>query len=328
MNEKPLLSIKNLNVSFKKGNKNYTKAVDGVTLNVEKGKIVGLVGESGSGKSVTSLCVMRLLQQNKKTQISGKILLNGEDLMKKSDKEMQKIRGSSISMIFQEPSASVNPLFTIGEQISEPIILHQGKSKEEAKEMAIQLLRQVGIPSPEERYDCYPHQMSGGMLQRVMIAMALACKIELLIADEPTTALDVTIQAQILRLIKKLQVDNDITVLLITHDMGVVAEMSDYIAVMYLGQIVEKAPTKELFKKPLHPYTSGLLRCIPVIGKHEKLYSIPTAKEDIPNDNCCKFCNRCEKAMDVCKTSQPPVYQVSENHFVKCWIYNQEEDGV
>ena len=325
MENTPLLTIRDLNVSFRKTRNKYNKAVDGVNLEIEKGSILGLVGESGSGKSVTSLSVMQLIERNKNTRISGNILFNGQDLMQKSEKEMQKIRGDSISMIFQEPSASINPVFTIGHQISESIMLHKGKTKSEARELATELLRQVGIPSPSERYDCYPHQMSGGMLQRVMIAMALACDLELLIADEPTTALDVTIQSQILRLMKELQAEKNMTILLITHDMGVVAEMADFVAVMYLGQIVEKAPVKELFAHPLHPYTNGLLRCIPTIGRHEKLYSIPMAKK--VDFGGCKFCNRCEKAMDICKKLQPPVFKITGDHEVKCWIYQNQKEG-
>lgn len=254
-----LLEVKNLKTQFitKKGT---VSAVNGVNFSLDKGEIMAVVGESGSGKSVTSLSIMRLLSKSSNIKISGEILFKDENLLDKTEKEMQDIRGKNISMIFQEPMTSLNPVYTIGRQISEAIIKHEGLGKKEAKEKAVQMLKLVGIPSPEKRVDCYPHQLSGGMRQRVMIAMALSCNPELLIADEPTTALDVTIQAQILDLILDLKNKLNTAVLLITHDLGVVAEVADKVVVMYCGQVVEKASVHDIFKDPKHPYTNLLIK--------------------------------------------------------------------
>ncbi|MBS4205336.1 ABC transporter ATP-binding protein [Lederbergia citrea] len=321
------LEVRNLKTSF------YTdggevRAVDGVSFTVPKGKTLGIVGESGSGKSITSLSLMRLLPSSGKTK-EGEVLFKGQNLLDLSEKQMRGIRGNVISMIFQEPMTSLNPVFTVGEQISESVIIHEKLSKKEAMKRAVELLKLVGIPSPEQRVKQYPFELSGGMRQRVMIAMALACSPEILIADEPTTALDVTIQAQILRLIKDLQKRMDMAVIFITHDLGVVAETCNFVSVMYAGQVVEYADVKSLFKKPKHPYTVGLLNSLPRHDiEQEKLIPI---KGNVPNAHempaGCRFAPRCPFATDLCRTKMPVLVNDEEGNQIRCWIYSDEWDG-
>ncbi len=297
------------------------KAVDGVTFEIYKGETLGVVGESGCGKSVTSLSIMRLIPNPPGKIEGGHIWFEGEDLVSKSGSEMRKIRGNDISMIFQEPMTSLNPVFTVGDQIAEAIILHQKVSKKEAIEKAIEMLRKVGIPSPEKRVYEYPHQLSGGMRQRVMIAMALSCNPKLLIADEPTTALDVTIQAQILELMKELKDEFNTAIMMITHDLGVVAEVCDRVAVMYAGKVVEYSDVKTIFGRPQHPYTWGLLKSIPKLeGNPERLMTIEGV---VPNPlylpEGCKFHPRCRFATDKCRESEPEIEDLKPGHSVRCW---------
>jgi len=297
------------------------KAVDGVSYTIHRGETLAVVGESGCGKSVTALSVLQLIPQPPGRIVGGKITFEGRDLTQLDEPSMRKIRGNDISMIFQEPMTSLNPVFTVGYQIMEAIVLHQEKTWAEARPQAIELLRQVGIPSPEQRVDEYPHQLSGGMKQRVMIAMALSCEPKLLIADEPTTALDVTIQAQILELLKKLSKDRNMAVLLITHDLGVVAEMADNVAVMYAGKIVEYGTAEEIFANPQHPYTLGLFRSRPKLGeKVERLAVIPG---QVPNPldfpSGCGFRNRCERAEEICAAEVPPLTDLANGHTCACW---------
>jgi oligopeptide/dipeptide ABC transporter ATP-binding protein len=315
-----LLAIENLKTYF------YTRegvipAVDGVNLTIRPGGTLALVGESGCGKSVTALSIMRLVPTPPGKIADGRIIFNGENLLEKTDSAMRAIRGNEISMIFQEPMTALNPVFTVGRQISEAIILHQGLSKQEAQMKAVEMLRLVGIPSPERRVDDYPHQMSGGMRQRVMIAMALSCNPKLLIADEPTTALDVTIQAQILDLMKALQEELQTAILLITHDLGVVAETVEEVAVMYLGKIVEQAKVNELFANPLHPYTIGLLGSIPKLHEdRERLHVIEGMVPDpLRMPGGCRFHPRCRFAEAICLREEPPITKLPEDHLVRCW---------
>lgn len=321
-----LLEVKNLKTQFKVKN-GLVNAVNGIDFEFDKGEVLAIVGESGSGKSVTSLSIMGLIPNPPGKIIEGEILYNGEDLVKKSKKELQDIRGSKISMIFQEPMTSLNPVFTIGKQIAEAVLRHEKVSKKEAMKTAEDMLRLVGIPSPEKRIKDYPHQLSGGMRQRVMIAMALACNPELLIADEPTTALDVTIQAQILELILELKEKLGTAILLITHDLGVVAEVAEKVVVMYCGKIVEKADVKTLFANPMHPYTKGLLQSIPKMDeKKERLYMI---KGMVPNPldmpKGCAFSDRCESCMEICRSEQP-VLKKHGNTMVSCFLYADEKE--
>ncbi|AQR93077.1 MULTISPECIES: ABC transporter ATP-binding protein [Clostridium] len=320
-----LLEIKNLKTEFKT-KKGTVCAVNGVDFSVDKGEVVAIVGESGSGKSVTSLSVMRLHSKTTKTSVTGEVSFKGENLLDKSEKEMQEMRGKMLSMIFQEPMTSLNPVFTIGRQISEAIIKHDKVSKAEAKNRSIEMLRLVGIPSPETRVNNYPHQLSGGMRQRVMIAMALSCNPELLIADEPTTALDVTIQAQILDLMLDLKEKLGTAILLITHDLGVVAEVADKVVVMYCGRVVEKAEVKELFGNPRHPYTKGLLNSIPKIDEEaERLFIIPgTVPNPLNLPSGCAFRDRCPDCMEKCKKEQPPLYNLNGRE-VRCFLYEEED---
>lgn len=318
-----LLEVKNLRTQFKM-KKGVVNAVNDISFDCEKGEILAIVGESGSGKSVTSLSIMQLLSENAKIS-DGEILYKGEDLLKKPIEEIRELRGNQISMIFQEPMTSLNPVMRIGEQLMESIMLHMKLSKKDALNRAIEMLEIVGIPSPSQRIKDYPHQMSGGMRQRVMIAMALSCTPELLIADEPTTALDVTIQAQILDIIYRLREKLGMAVLLITHDLGVVAEAADRVVVMYCGKIVEEAPVDKLFEKPLHPYTTGLLASIPHIDEEkERLYMI---KGMVPNPlhmpEGCAFSDRCDKCMPVCREVMPESIE-HEGHKVRCHLYSKE----
>jgi oligopeptide/dipeptide ABC transporter ATP-binding protein len=305
------------------------KAVDGVSFDIARGKTLGLVGESGCGKSVTSLSILRLIPSPPGEIVGGEVLFEDEDLLRVSEREMRRIRGNDIAMIFQEPMTSLNPVFTVGDQIMEALILHQNLSHREARERALAMLREVGIPSPEVRIDEYPHQMSGGMKQRVMIAMALACNPALLIADEPTTALDVTIQAQILRLLKRLQTERRMAVLFITHDLGVIAENADDVAVMYASKIVEEAKTRELFDRPLHPYTVGLFRSIPELGRrHETLDVIPgTVPNPLEFPSGCKFHPRCFLAGDVCTTDEPELREIRPGHTSACHFAEKLLEG-
>ncbi len=316
----PLLSVKGLKTYF------YTEdgvvpAVDGISFDLEKGGTIGIVGESGSGKSVTSLSVMRLIPTPPGKIVEGSITFEGKDLTKLSESEMRKIRGNDISMIFQEPMTSLNPVFTIGDQIMEAIILHQKLDRKAAKRKAIDMLTLVGIPSPEQRVDEYPHQLSGGMRQRVMIGMALSCNPKLLIADEPTTALDVTIQAQILDLMRNLREDFDTAIMLITHDLGVIAELVENVAVMYTGKIVEYADTETVFADPQHPYTLGLLGSIPRLdGDQDRLQAIPGSVPTPGNFPVgCGFHPRCPYAKELCEAKKPPLFEVGENHLSACW---------
>lgn len=317
-----LLEVKNLKTQFKmKGG--IVNAVNGVDFEVEKGEVVAIVGESGSGKSVTSLSVMGLIPNPPGKIVEGEILFEGEDLLKKTKREMQDIRGNKISMIFQEPMTSLNPVFTIERQLCETLIRHKNLNKKDAAKEAIRLLELVGIPSPEKRIKDYPHHMSGGMRQRIMIAMALACDPKLLIADEPTTALDVTIQAQILDLMVNLKNKLGTSILLITHDLGVVAETADKVVVMYCGQVVEKADVNDIFQKPLHPYTEGLLMSIPKIDdEKEQLFMIEGMVPnplDLPKG--CPFSTRCIKCMERCREEKPELIEV-EGRKVRCFLYS------
>lgn len=317
-----LLEIKGLKTYFNTED-GVAKAVNGVDYHVYKGETLGVVGESGSGKSVTSLSIMRLIPNPPGFIAGGQILFNGKDLLKLSYEQMRKVRGNQISMIFQEPMTSLNPVFTIGNQIMEPLILHENLSLKDAEDRAVQMLDKVGIPGARNRLNDYPHQFSGGMRQRVMIAMALACDPKLLIADEPTTALDVTIQAQILELMVELRENNpESSIILITHDMAVVAETCDRIAVMYCGRIQEMATVDEIFYNPKHPYTRGLLESIPnPTKKKDRLFAIPGIVPNLMNLPIgCKFCTRCDEKMDICELEEPPMVEISEGHFLRCHL--------
>lgn len=319
-----LLEVNNLSVDFGSGNR-VNHAVEDVTFRVKSGEILGIVGESGSGKSVSSLSVMKLIPDPPGRITGGTITFEGEDIISKTEEEMSKIRGNKISMIFQEPMTSFNPVYTIGTQIIEAIMYHQKKTKKEAQELAIELLHEVGISLPEKRIHDYPHQMSGGMLQRAMIAMALSCDPELLIADEPTTALDVTIQAQIIDLLKKINKEREMSIIMITHDLGVIAEMAQYVVVMYKGRIVEESTAELLFEKPMHPYTQGLIKCIHKLGEQDRLYVIPTGDKN-PTKGC-RFCSRCEFAFDKCFEEEPPLEEVEYRRRVRCWLRMKEAGG-
>ncbi len=324
-----VLQVKSLRTYFFTEN-GVVKAVDGVDFEIYQGETLGLVGESGCGKSITAFSILRLLDYPGKT-VEGQIIFKGDDLLKKNDNEMRRIRGKEIAMIFQEPMTSLNPVFTIGYQISESLKIHCKMNNREAKRKAIELLEKVGIPIPQQRVDEYPHQLSGGMRQRAMIAMALACNPSLLIADEPTTSLDVTIQAQILDLMKNLLQQFNSSLIMITHDLGVIAEIADRIAVMYAGKIMEYADTRSLFFSPLHPYTFGLLTSIPRLDLDlEKLESIPGIVPDPLNfPSGCKFHPRCVFATEKCKKEEPLLEKVEANHMVRCWHVDrvrEEED--
>ena len=320
-----LLEIKGLKTYFftRKG---VVKAVDGVDFFIGEGDTLGLVGESGCGKSMTALSIMRLVPEPTGRIVEGSILFEGKDLVRMTEPEMRKIRGNRISMVFQEPMTSLNPVLKVGFQVAEAIQLHQEVSAREAWQRSIEMLRLVGIPSPQSRVNEYPHQMSGGMRQRVMIAMALSCHPKLMIADEPTTALDVTIQAQILDLINNLKEKVGSSILLITHNLGVVAEVAQYVGVMYAGHIVEYADVIRLFKDPRHPYTVGLFQSIPKKkgrGKREKLQAIPGLVPDLLGlPSGCKFQDRCSRVMLKCKGENPPLVDLDGGHQVRCWLYS------
>ena len=305
------------------------KAVDGISFDLKQGETLGIVGESGCGKSVTNLSIMRLIPSPPGKIVGGEIFFEGQDILKLSESELRHIRGNMISMIFQDPMTSLNPFLKISTQIIETICIHQDISKKAALEKSIDMLNLVGIPDAKSRIHNYPHQFSGGMRQRVMIAMALSCEAKIVIADEPTTALDVTIQAQILELIQKLSRQLNTSVIIITHDLGVVAGMCDNVCVMYAGKIVEKAKTEDLYAHPAHPYTFGLIQSVPRLdkAKNGRLFSIegqPPNVIDLPP--CCPFHPRCEKAMDVCRTQYPPTKNLGEHHEVSCWLYTDDQE--
>jgi oligopeptide/dipeptide ABC transporter ATP-binding protein len=327
--KKPLLEVKNLRTVF------YTedgvvRAVDGVSFEVYPGEVLGLVGESGCGKSVTSLSIMRLIAPPGKV-LEGEIFLDGKDLLKLPESEMIKVRGNRVSMIFQQPQTALNPVFKINDQIAEVLNIHQNLGKDAGRDRAVELLKMVGIPDAERRSESYPHELSGGMAQRVMIAMALACVPEVLIADEPTTALDVTIQAQILDLMRDLRERMGTSVILITHDLGVIAEMAERVAIMYAGEIVEQTDVNTLFDQPMHPYTQGLIDSIPVLGQiKDRLAVIPGSVPNLVNlPPGCRFAPRCltrEKyGLKICAASKPDLIEAKPGHLVRCWLYQSNE---
>jgi peptide/nickel transport system ATP-binding protein len=318
-----ILDIKNLRTHFETA-RGIVRAVDGVDLTIRQGDTLGVVGESGSGKTVLALSIMRLVPSPPGRIVSGSILFDGTDLLRLEEKAMRHVRGKDISMIFQEPMTSLNPVFKIGDQVAEVIRLHQGLSKKAARKRAIEMFRLVGMPSPERRVDDYPHQISGGMRQRVMIAMAMSCNPRLMLADEPTTALDVTIQAQILELIDKLKEEIGTSVMLITHDLGLIAESAQHVIVMYAGTVFEYAPVRDIFAAPCHPYTVGLMASMPrlesgsesnvrlnvIPGTVPPLYSLPAG---------CRFHDRCPFVMDICRKEEPVLKEISSGHYVRCW---------
>lgn len=329
MNHKNIiLDVKGLKTHFFTES-GVVRAVDGVDLQVGRGEVLGIVGESGCGKSVTSLSMMKLISQPGRI-VEGEIIFDNQNLVEMNDKQMAKLRGNRMSMIFQQPTSCLNPVFRVGDQLSEVLHVHQNLNKEEGQKRAIELLAMVGIPEPETRVKAFPHELSGGMAQRVMIAMALACVPELLIADEPTTALDVTIQAQILDLMRNLRTQMDTAIILITHDLGVVAEMCDRVTVMYAGRVVEESPIDELFADPKHPYTTALIGATPVLGDVDReLVAIPGSVPnlvDLPAG--CKFAPRClariEQKLEICTQEEPNLIEVSPNHKVRCWLYEKQ----
>lgn len=324
MSESIVLDIRNLKSHFFTA-KGEVPAVDGVTIQVPPGKIIGIVGESGCGKSMTAMSVMGLLRYPGRV-VEGSITLDGRDITHLSPRELAKVRGNEISMIFQEPMTSLNPVYPVGRQVREAILQHQKISKEEARKRVLEIFQAVGIPEPEKRYNSYPHQLSGGLRQRVMIGMAMVCRPKVMIADEPTTALDVTIEAQILQLMKKLCREQGTSIILITHNMGVVAEICDYVYVMYAGKVMEQAETFELFEHTEHPYTAGLLKSIPRLDeKVDRLYTIEGV---VPNllhlPAGCNFCTRCKDASERCFMEKPCLYQTRDGHGVRCFKYESE----
>jgi len=323
-----LLSVQDLKVYFS-GNERIARALDGISYDVRKGETVCLVGESGCGKTVSALTILRIIPQPPGEVMGGKILFNGQDLLELSEEDMQKIRGNHIAMVFQEPMTSLNPVFTIGDQIKEAILVHEQLGKNEILRRCIQLLKDVGIPSPENRLNDYPHQLSGGQRQRVMIAMALACNPDLVIADEPTTALDVTIQVQILDLFKELQEKRNMSLLYITHDLGVVGNIANRIYVMYSGIIVEQGRTHDIFHNPCHPYTQGLLASLPSLSKRgSTLHSIPGAVPDPAyKPSGCPFHPRCEYATEICRSQFPEMYDYRDGHLSRCPVLYEHKEG-
>ncbi|MGD9333296.1 MAG: ABC transporter ATP-binding protein [Desulfobacterales bacterium] len=324
MNAEPLLSIENLKTYFYvKGR--VAKAVDDVSFAIQPGETLGLVGESGCGKSVTAHSIIQLIPDPPGKIVDGRIDFEGQDLVKLPEARMRSIRGNRISMIFQEPMTSLNPVFTVGDQVGEVLRLHQGLSRKDTRARVLSIFKQVGIPAPETRLDDFPHQMSGGMRQRVMIAMALACNPRLMIADEPTTALDVTIQAQILDLMNQLKSDTGASILFITHDLGVIAEMAQHVAVMYAGHMVEYTDVKTLFSSPQHPYTVGLMESIPVLGQKTAEGRLSTIKGVVPSlfdlPRGCLFSDRCPDVFDACRQTAPDMYSVGTNHIARCLKY-------
>lgn len=319
-----LLRIEDLTIQFRTANGTFP-AVRDVSFSLKQGETICIVGESGSGKSITSLSIMGLLPNNGEIT-EGSIVIDGQELVGKSEEELQRIRGNKISMIFQEPMTALNPVFTIGFQLQEPLRIHRGLSKRQAMEQSVELLKKVGIPNPEEKIHQFPHQLSGGMRQRVMIAMALACEPSVLIADEPTTALDVTIQAQILDLIDELKEQMGMGVVFVTHDMGVVAEIADRVMVMYAGEVVEYGDVKTIFENPQHPYTQGLLAAVPnVDDETHEMKVIPGSMPSIDTEiTGCRFHDRCPFAMDICKEKKPAL--IGENHATRCWLQEVGKD--
>ncbi|MBQ1365230.1 MAG: ABC transporter ATP-binding protein [Clostridia bacterium] len=319
MSEMPMLQVKNLHTSFFT-DAGEVRAVNGISYNLDAGKVLGIVGESGSGKSVSAYSILRILTDTGRVT-EGEVLFKGENILEYTEQQMQKFRGSRISIIFQDPMTCLNPTFTIGNQLMEAILLHTDRNKKEAEERAIEMLRLVGISEPEKRMKQYPFELSGGMRQRVMIAMALACEPDILIADEPTTALDVTIQAQILDLIQDLQKKMGMAVIMITHDLGVIADMCDEIIVMYGGKVCERGTTDEIFYNPRHEYTKGLIRSIPRISeKHERLIPISGSPVDLLNlPKGCAFASRCDRAMKICLEQPPEEVRVNDSHIAACW---------
>jgi peptide/nickel transport system ATP-binding protein len=322
-----ILQVKNLKTHFFSDG-DIIPAVDGVDFFVNSGETLGIVGESGCGKSVTSLSIMGLLPKQNAKIVEGTIEFEGRSLVKLSEKELQRVRGNEIAMIFQEPMTSLNPVYTIGRQLSESVILHRNYSRQQAREHSIDMLKKVGIPRPEKIIDEYPHQLSGGMRQRVMIAMAMSCEPRLLIADEPTTALDVTIQAQILDLMRQLRENQNMSIMLITHDLGVVAEMCQRVIVMYAGQVIEQADVVRLFQNPSHPYTIGLINSIPQMDTEaEWLDSIPGS---VPTPGAmpkgCRFAPRCTHAEGRCWTESPPLFDLGDEQFSRCWLNEKKGD--
>ncbi|GIO70400.1 ABC transporter ATP-binding protein [Paenibacillus sp. FSL M7-1455] len=321
---KDLIQINHLSTHFHTEN-GTVKAVNDVSFRVREGETVCIVGESGCGKSVTAMSIMGLVEEPGGKVVDGQIHFEGRDLLKLSKNELRSLRGNEISMIFQEPMSSLNPVLKIGQQIMEPLLVHQKLSKKEARKRAIELIEKVGISRAEQIADSYPHELSGGMLQRIMIAIAISGNPKLLIADEPTTALDVTIQAQILDILRQFKEQNNMSIMLITHDLGVVAEMADYVIVMYAGKIVEEGEVVQLFQSPKHPYTQGLLKSKPIINQRtDELYSIPG---QVPNPleltESCYFHDRCQHCMDICRTKQPVLKEVGEQQKAACWLYEE-----
>ncbi|MFD1861357.1 ABC transporter ATP-binding protein [Planococcus chinensis] len=319
-----LLEVHNMSLALKRAGR-YSKILEDLSFTMEQGETLGIVGESGCGKSMTALSLMQLLPE--KARLGGEVKLQGEAISGYSKRKLEKIRGNQMSMIFQDPLTSLNPLQTVGVQIEESLILHTKKSKGERRARVLQLLKAVGLPRAEELIDEYPHQLSGGMRQRIMIAIAMACEPQLLICDEPTTALDVTVQAQILELMNDIKRQTQMGIIMITHDMGVVAEVCDRVIVMYAGKIVEEAPVVELFENPKHPYTQGLLASIPKLGQRkEKLGSIPGT---VPTPGSmpvgCRFADRCPHVMDICRNVTPEMIRIKEGHQTACWLYDEKE---
>ncbi|TVX94447.1 ABC transporter ATP-binding protein [Paenibacillus agilis] len=318
-----LIEFRNLRTNFYTSS-GVVKAVNDVSFSIKEGETLCVVGESGCGKSVTAMSLMRLVSPPGKTE-GGQILYKGQDLLTLKERDMRHIRGNEIAMIFQEPMTSLNPVLTIGDQITEPLLLHKGMTRRDAKKRAIELIELVGIPRAAKIFDSYPHELSGGMRQRIMIAIALSCDPKLLIADEPTTALDVTIQAQILDLMRNIKSEFNTAIMMITHDLGVVAEMADHVVVMYAGKVIEEAPVHELFANPKHPYTQGLMRAKPILNqRQDRLYTIPG---QVPNPvelgNNCYFNDRCEHCMSVCVDKQPVLTTYENKHKAACWLYEK-----
>ena len=324
MSNTPLLQVKNLSTTFNV-DAGEVRAVNGISFNLDRGKVLGIVGESGSGKSVTAYSIMRILVEPGRIT-GGEILFNGEDVTRFSERQMREFRGKKISIIFQDPMTSLNPVYTIGNQLREAILLHTDRSRAEANARALEMLRLVGVNEPEKRLKQYPHELSGGMRQRVMIAMALACEPDILIADEPTTALDVTIQAQILELMQELQKKLGMAIIMITHDLGVIADMCDEIIVMYAGRICERGTADEIFYNPRHEYTKGLLRSIPRLDtRHRKLIPIAGSPVDLTNmPRGCAFASRCDHAMKICLGELPEELPINDNHMASCWMNVKE----
>lgn len=323
-----LLNVKNLRISFKTS-KSELLAIDGISFEVNKGEILGIVGETGSGKTITSLSIMRLLPGNAK--VSGEITFNNKNLLELSEKEMDEIRGKKISMIFQEPMTAFDPLYTIGAQFSEVLFKHEHIRKEEIKRRSVEMLKLVGIPEAEKRFDQYPHEYSGGMIQRAMIALALLTNPELVIADEPTTGLDVTIQMQVLNLMKRIQKTSNLSMIFITHDLGVISKMADRIIVLYLGKILEAGSVKDVIFSPFHPYTQGLVSSIPTLStsRMEKLHSIPGNVPSLSEiKEGCRFYSRCSRRMEICEEKSPTLFEVSSGHYVACWAVEKNRNLV